>query len=156
MATELNDGDQTPVKLTFALSEEEIGPYPVSSEALWCTPENGNFRLKNIPFFLEGVSFDDIVSVVREGEHLHRISKVVNPSSNSTLWISIQDSKNGLPLLDALTALGCGVEGGVLEDYYAINVPGAVRLQNVLDLIDPALRKEWLLVDYPSIRHPAT
>lgn len=146
-------GDREAMKLSFALSEEEAGPYPVSSETLWCVVTEGNYRIKNAPFFLEGISFDDVVAVARVDDCLYRISYIVEASRNSTLWISVQDAEHGRVVIDALNSLGCGVEGGVFHNYYAVNVPERLRISDVYAVLDPAIERKWLLVDYPSVRH---
>jgi Domain of unknown function (DUF4265) len=143
------------VKLTFKLSEEERGPYPVATESLWCTPEGPLYRINNIPFFLENLSFGDLVSVkAADGEAgTFEIDSVVEASGHSTLWVMVSDKSVGTQVLDALVALGCGREGGVFEGVFALNVPPTVDLQEVLDALKPAIASGAVIADYPSIRH---
>jgi hypothetical protein len=140
-------------KLAIRLTEEQIGPFPVSVEWLWFDQESGNFRLKNIPFFVDEVSFDDLVSLVEVELGLYQIGEVIEPSENSTVWLLTKDEAEGQKFLDEISRLGCGVEGGVLHGYYAINVPGAVSFDAVMAILTPAEDAGSVSIDYPSIRH---
>lgn len=140
-------------KFAIKLTNEQIGPFPVSVEWLWFDDENGNFRLKNIPFFVDEVSYDDVVSLVKVEPDLYQIGEVVRPSGNSTVWLLTKEEIAGREVLNAISKLGCGVEGGVLHGYYAVNVPSAISLGEVMDILAPFKDAGAISVDYPSIRH---
>lgn len=145
--------DQEAVKISFALSAEEAGPYPVASESIWCVRERDGYRIKNIPFFVEGLAFDDVVSIEPVEDGFHRVSRVLLPSGNSTIWIYLQDRELGVDAIKQLKSLGCGVESGVFDGYYAVNVPEALSIVSVYAVLDSAVENESILVDYPAIRH---
>ena len=141
-------------KIPFALTGAQAGPFPVSTEAMWCVEELGNYRVKNVPFFIDGLSFDDLIAISREGaEGAWRIQGVVEPSGNSTIWIYAGDSTEGEKLVDRLIAMGCGAEAGVIPDLYAINVPASHSISDVYAVIDVGVEERLIEVDYPSIRH---
>lgn len=140
------------VKLTFRLSEDQIGPFPIAVESLWCAVEGKFFRVKNIPFFIDGVSFDDLIEVSGKANDCYEIAKVVGPSNNCTIWILTKDVERGAALLEELGVLGCGIEGGVFPDYFAVNVPMTTDLDKVLSVIQDCEQSGWVAVDYPSIR----
>lgn len=141
------------VKLNFKLTEEQVGPFPVSIESIWCDIEGKYFRVKNIPFFVDQISFDDLISVVVLPDDLVELRRIVKRSKNSTVWIYVKDELNGKSTLDVLQNLGCGVEGGVLDGYFAVNIPATVSITDINSVIDPAEENNWLAVDYPSMRH---
>jgi hypothetical protein len=148
-------GRSRPQKLSFVLTDAQAGPFPVSSEAIWCLEENGNYRVRNIPFFIDGVSFDDVIEVEPEAtDGKWRIRRVVLASGNSTIWMYAKESVRGLQLVDRLVATGCGVEGGVIPDLFAINVPAGNEIAEVIAVLDDAIEEGLIDVDYPSIRHP--
>jgi hypothetical protein len=45
-------------KVLFALEVEDGWP-PVGTEGVWCERVEGNYKLKNVPFFIPGLSVDD-------------------------------------------------------------------------------------------------
>lgn len=140
-------------KLTFKLSEEEAGPFPVSVESLWCDCEGAYFRVKNIPFFLENLSLDDLIEIKEDKYGNSQIDRIVSPSLNSTVWVYIKDKVRGTDILDKIRNLGCELEGGVFDGYFAVNVPERVRLGELNEFLSEVEEKGWALVDYPSIRH---
>jgi Domain of unknown function (DUF4265) len=154
MSSQPNSGDSNSlVKLSFKLTVDQIGPFPVTVESLWCVVEGDYFRIKNIPFFVDELSFDDLISVSKVSAGIYQIAAIISPSGNSTIWLLVRDVLHGKQCLESLSALGCGVEGGVLSDYYAVNVPESVAIDMVLPIIDNATKSNWISVDYPSIRH---
>lgn len=141
------------VYLTFQLTEEQAGPFPVSTESLWCLPVGENFRVRNIPFFIDDISFDDVISVTPVSDGVFSVANVVAASKNSTIWVCCRAEEYEAPFTNKLLALGCGVEGGVLKGYYAVNVPADVGIKAVCSVIDEAESAGKIYVDYPSIRH---
>lgn len=134
------------------LTESQSGPLPVFSETLWCKPEGEHFRVKNAPFFIDEISFDDLIAVHDLQDDFFEITGVIAPSKNSTLWLYFEDGDHR-PLIDRLLSMGCGVEGGVLIGYFAVNVPGSVDITPVYEAVAEVESGGTLLVDYPSIRH---
>lgn len=140
------------VKLTIKLTQEQSEGYPVSTETLNFIKELGHYRLVNIPFFVDNLSMEDVISVRAIDSDLFEIDEIVNKSKNSTIWVTLNDSELGNRVLSKVHNLGCGYEGGVLKGYYTINVPYSVDIDDVFDLLDEAEEQNILLMDYPSIR----
>ena len=65
----------------------------------------------------------------------------------------LKNDNVGSEFLKSINALGCGLEGGAFEGYFSINVPESVDIENCYALIDTAEDSEYLVADYPSIRH---
>ncbi len=61
--------------------------------------------------------------------------------------------KDRKDVISGLHKLGCGVESGAIDGYFAINVPAKVNIQKIYSAIDDAEAKDILVADYPSIRH---
>jgi Domain of unknown function (DUF4265) len=141
------------VKLSFLLSEDQSGPFPISTESLWCDVEGKYYRLKSIPFFVDGISFDDLIEVSKAIDGNFKIEQVIEPSKNSTVWLYFKDEQNGQKMLDSLLALGCGVEGGVFDGYFSVNVPHTIDFNKVQGLVHEGQQLGYVSPDYPSIRH---
>lgn len=141
------------VKLSFLLTEEQAGPFPVSIESLWCDVDGAYYRVKNVPFFIDGLSFDDVISVSELPDGVVQVKEIVEPSFNSTIWIYLLDNTHGEPVVEALQLLGCGVEGGVIDGYFSVNVPAALDFHDVYAAIKSGEENGSISVDYPSIRH---
>lgn len=104
-------------KLTLRLTAEESGPFPVATESLWFDKEHSGYRVKNIPFFVEGVSLNDIVSLESAGHSEYIIGTVVEKSGNSTVWVYVMEQQHTSELLQLLQTSSCTFETGVIEGY---------------------------------------
>jgi len=138
-------------KLSFLLTEDQRGPYPIDGESIWCDPVGKYFRIKNIPFFIDGIAYDDVIEVEPVQDRFI-VKRVVSPSGNSTVWIFLESEPAATRFVAELKRLGCGVEGGVLHNYLAFNIPSSVDGEHVLGLIVQAVDKGWIDADYPCIR----
>ncbi len=141
------------VKITIQLTEDQMGDYPVSTESLWFDKEGDYFRLKNIPFFIDNLSYDDLVEIRQCSSDTYEIVSVVSLSKNSTVWLCINDGDAAKTILDGMKQLGCIIEGGVLYGYYAMNIPADIDFDSVYSLIEKGQENNFLVADYPSIRH---
>jgi|GEM_PF-2554579 len=143
------------VKLSIELTEEQREGYPVSSESLWFDKVKNGYQLKNIPFFIDDLSFDDVISVSEITEGYYEIISIVEKSLNSTIWLcfSVDTEAEKKVFLDQISKLDCGYESGVLEGYVTVNVPEKVNIDKVYSMIDKAEKIDILVADYPSIRH---
>lgn len=130
-----------------------MGDYPVSTESLWFDKEGDFFRLKNVPFFIDNLSYDDLVEIRKSSGDGYEIVNLVCQSKNSTVWLCVNDIDRAKPILDNIKNLGCLIEGGVLYGYYAINIPSDADFDSVISLIEDGQQKDLLIADYPSIRH---
>ena len=141
------------VKKAIRLPYDVAQDYSIGSESLWFVPEGINFRLINIPFFLDDLSMEDLVALVKVGEELYEIEKVVEQSGNSTIWITTPNDNEVKDLTKCLHGLGCGIEGGVLEGYYAINVPSNLDIDRVFDVLENEKKSNPIEIFYASDRH---
>ncbi len=75
------------VKIKFKLTDDQMANYPVTTESIWCDVEGDYYRVKNIPQFLDDLSYDDLISIKNESENEFSVEKIIEPSKNSTIWI---------------------------------------------------------------------
>lgn len=141
------------VNRTIKLTAEQSEGYPVSTESLWFLEDGSYLRLINIPFFIDDISMEDVLELKPIGEDLFAIKRVAKRSGNSTIWVSLNVDDKGKERLEAIHALGCGYEGGVLNAYYAINVPSAVDIEKVFKILTSAENDEVLIFDCPCVQH---
>ncbi len=140
------------IKLTFSLTKRQAGPYPISTESIWCDVEDEYFRVKNIPFFINNLSVDDLIAVKKGKDGNFRVAKIIQESANSTIWLYFTKWPDGEEVLERIKLLGCRAEGGIFDGYYAISVPGNVCVDDVYTEIDIAEEQSLLLANYPSLR----
>lgn len=131
----------TATKLKFRLTDEQAGPFPVASESLWCDQEGSLYRVKNIPFFIDNISFDDLVSISKDANGICEVVEVVSKSANSTVWIYLRESSLGTVLIDELVSGGCGVESGAIDNYYALNIPADLDFSKIYGRIEAEVRR---------------
>lgn len=122
------------VKIVFELERDEDGYPPEKWEGVWSKPLGGDrFQIDNVPFFVRGVSCDDIVRAVPVGGEL-RFEEVIEPSSNSTIRVIVYDLNELEAVRCRLKEFGCDVEGTGIAGLLAANVPRGA-LEKVLDFV---------------------
>lgn len=129
-----------------------MGDYPVSTESLWFDKEGEYFRLKNIPFFIDYVSYDDLIELKLIRDNVYEVGKVISPSGNSTIWICSTNNAD-TSIVESFKNFGCAIEGGVLKGYYTVNVPSNVDFNKVCNFIEEEEAAGVLVADYPCTRH---
>lgn len=141
-------------KFGIQLTREQIGSFPVSIEHLWFDKHGEYYQLKNIPQFVDEVSYDDLVEIRRVDESYFVINRVIKPSKNCTIWILFASGhySDADEFFNKMRELGCGVEGGALKGYYALNVPQEVNIEECYRIIDSFENEGRLVSDYPCTR----
>jgi hypothetical protein len=109
-------------KVVFRLEESDWHSH--STETLWASPAGANrFRLENIPFYVYGVSYHDVGTVIEGGLHLYQ--DVVQRGGHSTYRIFLPEEISEEKFdeyWNPLRILGCWYERGT--DYLiAVDVP---------------------------------
>ncbi len=140
-------------KITIQLTEEQMANYQFSTETLWFDEEGPYYKLKNIPLFVDELSYDDLVSIEKVDENEYIIEKIIQKSGNSTIWLFFKNNDVSEKIIEAIHALGCGIEGGTIDGYYGINILTTTDIDDVYSLIDKGEQTGDLVADYPSIRH---
>lgn len=93
-----------------------------ASETLWAEPIGNNaFRLRNTPFYVYGVSAEDIVLALRS-DGILIFDSVIQHSGHSTYRIIVQDTMRFRDFWTPLQSLGCTYEEGQ-GGLFAIDVP---------------------------------
>ncbi|MET0403628.1 MAG: DUF4265 domain-containing protein [Cystobacter sp.] len=124
------------VKILFELEQDEDGYPPASTETLWAIKAGeGLFKIDNIPFFALGVAVNDIISAVPE-EKAFRFKEVAQPSGHSTLRVVVHDADDVAAARALFRQLGCSTELSHLPRLLAVDVPPAVSLEELKQVLE--------------------
>lgn len=119
------------IKVHFPIEQDADGWPPTSSESLWCMPRIGtngstHYELRNVPFYVHGVAYEDIVSAVSLAGLL-TFDEIIRHSQNSTYRIVLSEgvertSEKFLTVWTKLEELGCTYEAANAL-LHAVNIP---------------------------------
>ncbi|WP_170136348.1 DUF4265 domain-containing protein [Nannocystis exedens] len=114
-------------------------PDDQSSESLWAEDlGSGRYKLRNSPWFMYGVSFEDVVRARPVVDGVLEFVEVLEPSGSSTFRILLRE--NIEPTMferywKPLQALGCTWEQAK-KRLYAVDAPRGADLEQVADLLE--------------------
>lgn len=106
------------VKMLFRQIDEDGD---IETESVWASRVDSYYQVKNIPFFVMGVSFDDIVEAIGDEEELHA-DRIVKESGNSTIRIYLGSVDRINTVRSQLKKFGCSFELG-FKKILAVNIP---------------------------------
>jgi hypothetical protein len=99
------------VKVTIPLPEDNLAG--AASESVWAEPQgDGTYRVKNVPFYAKGISFDDLVKAEPKDDVL-MFKGVVRRSGHSTYRIFANDGRTApdvVALVETLKKMHCDIE----------------------------------------------
>lgn len=113
--------------------ERDDGRFEV--ESVWAVPENGGYRLDNIPFYARGLAFGDIVSATPDTDGLLRCTGLVTASGHSTIRLWFSDSNDVHSVRNELRAMGCDSEQDISR-LVAVDVPPVVPYEEVRNYLE--------------------
>lgn len=139
-------------KVAFALDTENEWP-PVAIEHVWCEKTGSVYQLKNAPFFIKGLAFDDKFSAEPDSVNGCVFEfTVMESSGHSLVWIIEQDGLTLGQYEDELISLGLSVEGFPRFSLHAVDVPAIVKSETVNALMD-RLEGLGFAMAFPVWRH---
>ena len=120
-------------KVTFVLEKADWHDH--ARETLWAEPVGGHmFRLRNVPFYAYGVSYDDTV-LAPETDEGHVVQGVSERGGHSTYRIFVSNTEilEGFPeSWTPLEALGCTLERATAR-LFAVDVPPEADIHEIYD-----------------------
>jgi hypothetical protein len=123
------------VKINFRLERDSDEYPPQDVESMWAVPVgNDTYRLDNVPFFVRGVSSEDIVRAKQE-DGLLFFASLVEPGGHSTVRVLIWNQHETQAVRDELRAMGCSSEGTNIPGLVAVDIPRSVRYAEVRDFL---------------------
>jgi len=143
------------VKVHFDLDSSDWHGH--GGESLWAAPVVGtdwrNFRIMNSPFFVRGVSFQDVVKAnAQEAGFVFEFETVVERGGHSTYMLIMETSK---PRVDAywnmLEKMGCSYESSHIDlsvgrrPLYSVDVPPCADIYEVYEMLERGANdKIWM------------
>lgn len=130
-------------KVEFRLEPGDDGPWIGAAESMWALAEGGDlYRLRNSPWCVCGVSYDDLVHApIVDGRPT--VERVVEHGGHFTLHACVDDVSAVLLISARLNELGCGVETDARKTgrtkLMAIDVPSQSALAAVRKYLDAEL-----------------
>lgn len=133
--------DKERVKVWFELEEDW---HKQATETLWAIKVGSDsYQLENVPFYVKGVSFGDIVSVRVDDERL-MFQSIISTSGHSTYRIILSPETNDEKFINywkSLEEIGCTYEK-VRDKFYAIDVPAATDIYAAYSLLESGEENE--------------
>ncbi|MDP8979751.1 MAG: DUF4265 domain-containing protein [Acidobacteriota bacterium] len=131
------------IKILFELKRGEDGYPPADIEQLWALPLGNNlFKIDNIPFFVTGISCEDVVEASADSEGELRYKSLVTSSPHNTLRVILfRESPDTRPLADRvsdlrsqLARIGCSTELSHMPGLVAVDADPA-SINNVIGVL---------------------
>lgn len=114
-------------------------PDDQSPESLWAQDlGNGRYKLRNSPWFMYGVNFEDVVHAHPAADGMLEFVGIAEPSGFSTFRIMLRENTDAATFgryWTPLQALGCTWEQA-RKRLYAVDAPPGADLERVADLLD--------------------
>ena len=123
----------------FALTPDEDGYPPISVESMNAVEvEEGRFRLRNAPFFVSGIAYDDLVEARQSPDGGYDFVRCIEPSDFRCLSIILLSESLGGALMDLLRGRDAVIEYGEFGALrmVAVAVPAEVDYQEIKRNLD--------------------
>jgi len=123
------------VKINFRLERDSDDYPPQDVESVWAVPVgNDAYRLDNVPFFVTGISSEDIVRA-KPQDGVLLFLELVEAGGHSTVRVLIGNRDETQTVRDELRAMGCSSEGTNIPGLVAVDIPPSVRYAEVRDFL---------------------
>lgn len=139
------------IELVFSVEVKEGWP-PVEVEAIWCVEGESGYYLKNVPFFVKGLSVGDKFSPEFDPEGRVVAWNILSKSDSSIMWIMINHGVEIHSALDELKKLGCNIEELKQLSYCAVEIPGSVSFSSVNEALKN-VTEDMISYAFPVFRH---
>jgi hypothetical protein len=122
------------IKVLFELKKDADGYPPADTEGLWAEPLGNNlFKIDNVPFFVKGISCEDVVEAAADSQGELRFRSLVRPSAHNTLRVIVfRESPDPRPLEERVADLrrqleqvGCSTELSHMPGLIAVDSESA-------------------------------
>jgi|HubBroStandDraft_6_1064221.scaffolds.fasta_scaffold670914_2 hypothetical protein len=142
-------------RVSFDLLQDDQGYPPANSETMWALPLGGSqFCLDNIPFFVCGVSFFDIIEARQDANGHFKYVGLLQAGGHSTLRVILCDQpadprslqERAQELCNKVRQIGCSSEISHIAGLISVDVPPDVALAEVRSILN--LGQNQRLWDY--------
>ncbi len=118
--------------MLFVFADDESDS---NTERMWvATLVDSLYEVRNTPFFVRGIAFEDIVVGEFQDDVLH-FSRLEKESGHSTIRVVMLRPADRDAICQHINSLGCDIEGFNLV--LAVDIPPSVGYLMLLDFLDP-------------------
>jgi hypothetical protein len=122
-------------RVLFQLQKDDDGYPPNEWETLWVKDiENNLYLVDSIPFFIYGISVNDIISAEMIDGELH-FRELVSTSGHSTIRVFVNSEQDVTVIRNLLRELNCDSELSHIKRLFSCNIPPSVSLNEVRQLL---------------------
>jgi len=123
------------VKINFRLERDSDDYPPVDVESVWAIPlGSGTYRIDNIPFYVRGISTDDVVSAMDDRGSLYYDS-IVSTGGHTTVRVLMANPAETDAIRGELRMRGCVSELTNIAGLIAVDVPPSVSYAEVREYL---------------------
>ena len=142
------------VKIGFPLKQDEDGWPPTTRENLWAVDlGGGRYRIDNIPFYVRGISDEDIVAAATDNEDGRLVfSELIEASANSTFRLIVSAEEEISEVRKTFRDLGCPSEQ-VSPRLFSLHIPESVPIKPIAILIEQGERDGRWEFEEGALRH---
>ena len=126
------------VKLSLPV-EGDDGSFDI--ESVWATAEDTGYRIDNIPFYVRGYAWGDVISAMPDPDGMLRVTRLVTASGHSTvrLWFGEDHVGDVQKVRDKLRAMRCDSEVD-LARLVAVDIPPDVPYAQIRQYLEELVR----------------
>jgi hypothetical protein len=135
-------------KVGFLLDPVDGWP-PHDVEHIWLERNNGQYTVKNFPFYVKGIAYEDIITITLNENGYAQSWEVITPSGNSLIWIFERESTT---ILERLKKIGCGYETQKSIKLHAVNVPSNTDIKSLDNILDSEVDQQKVSLAFPVFR----
>lgn len=135
-------------KIGFLLKPTDGWP-PHDIEHIWLEHSNGHYTVKNFPFYVKGIAFEDIISIELNESGYVESWEVITSSGNSLIWIYEHESTS---ILERLQKIGCGFETQKTVNLHAVNIPPSIDVEILDSILESETEQQKISVAFPVFR----
>lgn len=142
-----------PVKIQFDLEQDEDGYPPFRSERLWAMPlPDGTYSIDSIPFFVMGISAEDVVEAL-DVDGMLRFQRLVRASGISTFRIAPNATEDLESVRADVIRLGGRCESSEQLRILAVEIAEAADILPFLDYLLDEKEKGGIDFEEGALRH---
>lgn len=140
-------------KILFKLVKDSEGYPPDDWETVWgLEVENSLYKIENIPFYVRGISFGDLVSVDRIGNELF-FNELIELSGHSVIRVIVFDSSQTDELTRRMSQMSCDYEGSHIDGFLAFDCPPVANYSEIVQYLEEGENRGKWEYEAASIRH---
>lgn len=133
---------------------QKTGENEYETESLWCSVDNDNFTVDNIPFIAKNISFGDVIKVeFDEEDKQYYFDEIVSTSGNTTIRIHFFNDKYIESTREWLNKYDCESEVLPARSIVAVNVPVKTNYTPIKKFLEEGEQKRKWTYEESCLEH---